>query len=87
MIVLFFLLHSVFFVFFAVFRWQEEKKPESSQVLKVLNTLLLSVVIIGGYLYGSFILVAIYIVSMKDIKKNDRRFQVSIDSVIERDQL
>jgi uncharacterized protein YqhQ len=71
-------------------RWNEEEDKnvsESSQRLKIANALLLSVAIIVGYLYGLFILAAIYITSMQSINKNQRENQANIDSLIENDQV
>ena len=69
-------------------KWlEEENTPESSQPLKIVSSLLLSFVVISGYLYSLFILVAIYIVSMKNINKNERKVPIRVDSIIERDKV
>ena len=55
--------------------------------MKIADTLQFSLIVISGYLYSLFIHVAIYVVSMKNINKNERKFKASVDSVIERDQM
>jgi hypothetical protein len=61
----FFVLHSLMLVFSAILRWGKDTSPESSSLLKIINTLTSSIAQISYFFYAMLILVAIYIVSMQ----------------------
>jgi hypothetical protein len=80
-----FFIHSLLLIISAILRWGKTAEENSSNLLRTINTLTLSVAPIAYYLYGMFILVAIYIVSMQEKRKNKKNPQISIDLNNEKD--
>jgi hypothetical protein len=80
-----FFIHSLLLITSAILRWGKTAEENSSSLLKIINTLTISVAPIAYYLYGMFILVAIYIVSMQEKRKNKKSPKISIDLNNEKD--